>query len=79
MSRNKGKYKTLYVDREFYNFQLENLQNINSEFGREARINRSIQAEGTFAQIKSNLSFTRFKSFGKQRTLSEWILMVSAL
>ena len=79
MSRNKGKYKTLYVDREFYNFQLENLQNINSEFGREARINRSIQAEGTFAQIKSNLSFTRFKSFGKKRTLSEWILMCFAM
>jgi hypothetical protein len=79
MSRNKGKYKTLYVDHQFNSFQKENLENIISDFGTEVRINRSIQVEGTFAQIKSNLFFTRFKSFGYQRTTSEWILMCLAM
>ncbi|MGI6466647.1 MAG: transposase [Sphaerochaetaceae bacterium] len=79
MKRSRGKYKSLHVDRQFYDFQQENLKNITTDFGSETRVNRSIQADGVFAQIKSNLAFNRFKSFGKQRTTTEWILMCFAM
>ena len=41
-------------------------------------MNRSIQAEGAFAQIKHNMNFKRFLSRGNQNILSEYILVVLA-
>jgi transposase len=74
-----GKYKTLDVNVEFDRLREVALANITGGFGTEVRVNRSIQAEGSFAQIKANWSFRRFLSFGKTRTTSEWVLMGIAI
>ena len=60
---------------ELAEYRKKALENITTEFGISARVNRSIQAEGVFAQIKENLSFRRFMCFGSERTKTEWILM----
>ncbi len=38
----------------------ENLERITNPEGRKLRMNRSIQAEGAFAQVKQNMQFKRF-------------------
>ena len=51
---------------------------LRSRFGTEARMNRSIQAEGSFAEAKRNLDLRRFASGGIQRVLTEWIIRCMA-
>lgn len=51
---------------------------LNSTEGILLRINRSIQAEGSFCHPKWNLKFNRFLSFGMERTFSEWLLVAIA-
>lgn len=46
--------------------------------GVEARLNRSIQAEGSFAEAKRNLGLRRFSSGGMQRVLTEWTVRAMA-
>ena len=41
-------------------------------------MNRSIQAEGSFAQIKHDMSFRRFMCRGKKSVLAESILLAMA-
>jgi hypothetical protein len=69
------KYKTFTINIDFELYRRKALANITSQHGAEVRANRSIQAEGAFAQIKANLAFRRFLCFGKQRTTTEWVLM----
>lgn len=56
----------------------ENLNRIMSPEGCELRVNRSIQAEGAFAQVKQNMKFRRFLSRGKENVLSECIIVAIA-
>ena len=46
-----------------------------SEEGTELRMNRSIQAEGSFAQTKEDMGFRRYLSRGKENVLTERILL----
>ncbi|WP_347562551.1 transposase [Clostridium sp. AWRP] len=46
--------------------------------GRELRMNRSIQAEGSFIEIKQNMGFRRYLSKGKQNILAENVLLATA-
>ncbi len=73
--KSRDKYKSFSISLELEKYRRAALDNITSAFGAEVRVNRSIQAEGAFAQIKANNSFRRFLCFGKERTLTEWILM----
>ena len=41
-------------------------------------MNRSIQAEGSFAQLKQDMGFRRFLSRGKENVLAESILLAIA-
>ena len=41
-------------------------------------MNRSIQAEGSFAQIKENMGFRRYLCRGKKNVLAESILVAMA-
>ena len=53
----------------------ENLKRITSEYGTMLRMNRSIQAEGSFADIKEDMGFRRYLYRGKANALAESILL----
>ncbi|HDF3990354.1 TPA: transposase, partial [Clostridioides difficile] len=48
----KNRTKNLQVSKSFHEKRKENLKRIMSLEGDELRVNRSIQAEGAFAQVK---------------------------
>ncbi len=61
-----------------YKFQIQrkrNLERIISREGIKLRVNRSIQVEGSFAQIKEDMGFRRFLSKGKVNVLGESIAL----
>lgn len=53
-------------------------KHISSKTGKMLRMNRSIQSEGAFADIKADLSFRRFLSRGKENALASSILIAMA-
>lgn len=53
----------------------KSLERILSDEGTELRMNRSIQSEGTFGDVKQNMGFRRFLCRGKQNILAECILL----
>ncbi|OAA85763.1 hypothetical protein WY13_02502 [Clostridium ljungdahlii] len=56
----------------------EKLERIVSEKGCGLRMNRSIQVEGSFGEIKQDMGFRRFLSKIKRNVLSESILLAMA-
>lgn len=46
--------------------------------GKQLRMNRSIQAEGVFAYVKTDLSFRRFLTKGIKKVGAEWTLLAMA-
>ena len=62
----------------FHKKRSENLDRLTSPLGCGLRTNRSIQAEGSFAQVKHNMNFKRFLSKGNKNVLSECILIALA-
>ena len=56
----------------------ENLERIITAEGCLLRMNRSIQAEGSFAQIKQDMNFRRFMCRGQKNVLAESILLAMA-
>jgi hypothetical protein len=72
MKRSKALYKLV-------EFRHQALNLITSHEGTEIRVNRSIQAEGAFAQIKANWSFRRFLHSGTEGVHTEWLLMCLAM
>lgn len=67
--------KCLEISKSFMAYRKDDLERIVSDEGIELRINRSIQAEGSFAQIKQDMGFRRFLSRGKENVLTESILL----
>lgn len=67
--------KRLEISKLFHEKRRKNLERITSTQGCELRMNRSIQVEGAFAQIKHNMNFKRFLSRGNKNILSEFILV----
>ena len=53
----------------------EDLERIISEYGTMLRMNRSIQAEGFFADITEDMNFRRYLYRGKANALAESILL----
>ena len=70
--------KSLYVNKNFLRQRDEMEQRISSEEGCLLRVNRSIQAEGTFAMIKEDMRFRRFLTRGKYNVTVEWLLLCFA-
>lgn len=70
--------KKLYVSKKFIKYRQEDLERIQSQEGRELRMNRSIQAEGSFGELKQNSGFRRFLCRGKQNVTAESILLALA-
>lgn len=53
----------------------EVLRNLNSDEGAQLRMNRSIQSEGTYGEIKANRGYERFRRRGIKRALMEIALI----
>lgn len=70
--------KNLETSKLFSKHRKETLERITSKEGCELRMNRSIQAEGSFAQLKQDMGFRRFMSKGKRNVLAESILLAMA-
>lgn len=70
--------KVLYVSKKFLRYREECLERIRSEEGCELRVNRSIQAEGSFGDLKQDSGFRRFLCRGIQNVTAEAILLAAA-
>ncbi|BEU88274.1 hypothetical protein TAMA11512_17380 [Selenomonas sp. TAMA-11512] len=70
--------KRLEVSKVFQREREENLGRILIPEGVLLRMNRSIQAEGAFAQIKENFRFRRFLTRGRESVLGETVLLALA-
>ena len=79
MKRSKAPYKQIQVNHRLVEYHRQALNRITSQEGTEIRVNRSIQAEGAFAQIKANWSFRRFLHSGEGGIHTEWLLMCLAM
>ena len=73
-TRAKGD-KTLSVSHRFKELREESLENITTEFGKQLRMNRSIQAEGAFGVLKQDYGFRRFLCRGKTNIKTEFLLL----
>ncbi len=67
--------KVLMVSKTMSQKHAENLERITSEYGTKLRKNRSIQAEGSFADVKEDMNFRRYLYRGKAKALAESILL----
>lgn len=70
--------KVLSVARTFLKYRQEDLERILTDEGILLRINRSIQAEGSFGDLKHNMRFRRYLSRGNVNVLSESVLLAMA-
>ena len=70
--------KTLYVSKAFEEYRAKMETNVNTKLGKFLRVNRSIQAEGTFAMVKEDMRFRRFLLRGNVKVEAEWTLMAIA-
>lgn len=53
----------------------ECLERITSKFGTQLRMNRSIQAEGSFANVKEDMNFRKYLYRGKKNVLAHSVLL----
>ena len=62
--------KHFELSKAFMSYREDDLKRILSDEGIELRMNRSIQAEGSFPQIKQDMGFRRFLSRGGGNVLT---------
>jgi len=72
------RHKTLYVSRNFLRLRRASQERITSEKGALLRMNRSIQVEGAFAQLKEDMRFRRFLLRSKVKVEVEFYLLCLA-
>lgn len=70
--------KTIHVAKTFLKYRQENLERILTDKDILLRINRSIQVEGSFGELKQDMQFRRYISKGKSNVLAESILLAMA-
>lgn len=70
--------KVLQVAKTFLKHRAEDLERILSEEGILLRTNRSIQAEGSFGDLKQDMQFRRYLSKGTSNVLAESTLLAMA-
>ena len=69
--RNPETEKKVRYNYEFRKLSKESKDNIESEFGKQLRMNRSIQVEGAFAVIKEDMKLCKLKVRGKNSVKRE--------
>ena len=70
--------KKFETSKKFNRQRKEDLERILSDEGCLLRMNRSIQAEGSFAQVKQDMNFRRFMCRGQRNVLAESTLLAMA-
>ena len=70
--------KTLYVSKRMKQKRAEDMERITSPYGIQLRINRSIQAEGSFACIKQDMEFRRYMYYGKDNVTAQSVILAIA-
>ena len=70
--------KSLEVAKTFHEERAASKARLTSDEGIRLRVNRSIQAEGAFANIKADMGFRRFLSRGNANVLVETMLLAMA-
>ena len=74
----EDRVKSLETSKLFNRLRKDDLERILSKEGCELRMNRSIQVEGSFGELKQDMCFRRFLCRGKQNVLAESILLAMA-
>ena len=74
-AKDPEKQKELVICHELSKYREESLKRITTEEGKLLRVNRSIQAEGAFGQLKHNRGFVRFLTAGNVKVKSELMLL----
>ena len=70
--------KVLSVAKTFLKYRKKDLERTLSEEGILLRTNRSIQAEGSFGELKQDMQFRRYLSRGRPNVLAESVLLAMA-
>lgn len=70
--------KALSVAKTFLNYRKEDLKRILTGEGILPRTNRSIQAEGSFVELKQDMQFRRYLSRGMPNVLAESVMLAMA-
>ena len=70
--------KRLNVSKVMKQKRQEALERITTEYGTQLRMNRSIQAEGSFAVLKEDMGFRQYLYRGKENVLAQSVLMAIA-
>ena len=70
--------KRLNVSKVMKQRRQETLERITTEYGTQLRMNRNIQAEGSFAVIKEDMNFRRYLYRGKENVLAQSVLLAVA-
>lgn len=71
----EGRQKVLYVSKKMKEKRQETWKRITSDYGTQLRMNRSIQVEGSFANIKEDMGFRRYLYRGKGKVTAQSILL----
>ena len=67
--------KTLYVSKTMKQKRAEDFERITSPYGIQLRVNRSIQAERSFASVKQDMEFRRYLYRGNANVTVQSILL----
>ena len=70
--------KTLYISKTMKQKRAEDLERISSPYGVQLRVNRSIQAEGSFASVKQDMEFRRYMYYGKDNVTAQSVILAIA-
>lgn len=68
-------HKAIYIAADYKKLLAKNNEVFESNYGRQLRINRSIQVEGAFGITKENLEYTRFRHRGKVNVEKDLLLL----
>ena len=72
---NRKQNKAIYINKKYNGLQQENMERFLSEDGIRLRVNRSIQVEGAFGQIKEDYSYKRILRRGKDAVYKELLFL----
>ena len=74
----EDRQKVLYILKKMKEERQETIKRVTSDYGTQLRMNRSIQAEGSFGDLKQDMQFRRYLSKGNANVLAESTLLAMA-